>query len=218
MLHTLDFSGIEQLNGGSGADTFYFQDSAVFSGDLDGGAGTDTLDYSAYADAVVIDVADDTTSSISGVYENIEAIVGSSQTDEVNGLDGDDTFSVTAYKAVSVNGGLILSAIDVVNGLLGSDTLDFSAFADALDLTLTDETTDGFGGNETSSGIAFSGIEILTGNANTDSIKGLDADATWQMSGSAAGTYSIGAGSLAFSSFEILTGSAYQDILDTRST
>ena len=58
VLHTLDFSGIEQLNGGSGADTFYFQDSAVFSGDLDGGAGTDTLDYSAYADAVVIDVAD----------------------------------------------------------------------------------------------------------------------------------------------------------------
>ena len=101
-----------------------------------------------------------------------------------------------------------------MNGLLGSDTLDFSAFADALDLTLTDETTDGFGGNETSSGIAFSGIEILTGSANTDSIKGLDADATWQVSGSAAGTYSIGAGSLAFTGLEILTGSAYQDILD----
>ena len=129
-------------------------------------------------------------------------------------MDGDDTFSVTAYQTVTVNGSLILSAFDLVNGLLGSDTLDFSAFADALDLTLTDETTDGFGGNETSSGIAFSGIEILTGSANMDSIKGLDADGTWQMSGSAAGTYSIGAVSLAFSGFEILCGSAYQDILD----
>jgi hypothetical protein len=43
------FAGFENLTGGAGADTFVFGDGAGITGVIDGGAGTNTLDYSAYS-------------------------------------------------------------------------------------------------------------------------------------------------------------------------
>jgi len=43
-----EFSGFENLTGGTQTDTFKFFDTATFIGDVDGGAGTDWLDYTQY--------------------------------------------------------------------------------------------------------------------------------------------------------------------------
>src|SRR6185312_3341837 len=43
----IQFSNFENLVGGAGNDTFKFLPGGSISGNVDGGAGTDTLDYSA---------------------------------------------------------------------------------------------------------------------------------------------------------------------------
>jgi uncharacterized repeat protein (TIGR01451 family) len=50
------FTDIENLVGSSAADTFVFADGATLSGTIDGGAGTDTLDYSAYTTPVAVNL------------------------------------------------------------------------------------------------------------------------------------------------------------------
>jgi uncharacterized repeat protein (TIGR01451 family) len=48
----ISFATVENLTGRTGADTFIFSDGANVSGNIDGGAGTDTLNYGAYTTAV----------------------------------------------------------------------------------------------------------------------------------------------------------------------
>jgi acrosin len=50
----VSFTAMQNLVGGAGADTFVFADGAGVSGNIDGGGGTNTLDYSAYASSNVL--------------------------------------------------------------------------------------------------------------------------------------------------------------------
>ncbi|MGB0560810.1 MAG: CHAT domain-containing protein [Spirulinaceae cyanobacterium] len=51
------FSNVQQITGGTGADTFVFNDGVNFNGLLDGGGGLNTLDYSRSTTAVTVDLA-----------------------------------------------------------------------------------------------------------------------------------------------------------------
>jgi hypothetical protein len=51
---TVTFSNVQNLTGGSGADNFVFADGAGVDGAINGGGGTNTLDYSAYFNSSVI--------------------------------------------------------------------------------------------------------------------------------------------------------------------
>jgi hypothetical protein len=85
------FSGIQNLNGGSGNDDFVFQPSATLSGHLDGGLGTDTLDFSSYAQAVALAITQHGTQDgvqgtallksnnapiVGGGFDDIESLIG----------------------------------------------------------------------------------------------------------------------------------------------
>ena len=74
---TLDFSGFEALLGGSGADTFQLQNGVTFAGTVNGGAGSDKLDYSAYGNSVTVDLGAGTASGLNG-FSSIESVLGSS--------------------------------------------------------------------------------------------------------------------------------------------
>src|SRR5262249_14849302 len=50
------FDGIQNLTGGSGDDRFVFGNGVSVSGRLDGGSGTNTLDYSAYRRNVLVNL------------------------------------------------------------------------------------------------------------------------------------------------------------------
>ena len=52
----ITFSAFEHLVGGAQADRFVFADGAVFTAP-DGGAGSDTLDYSAYTTPVCVNLS-----------------------------------------------------------------------------------------------------------------------------------------------------------------
>ncbi|MFV2068687.1 MAG: SdrD B-like domain-containing protein, partial [Pirellulales bacterium] len=62
----LSFSGIENLTGGTVADTFAFASGATLTGTIDGGAGFDQLDYSAVSTAVSVDLESSSATDLGG--------------------------------------------------------------------------------------------------------------------------------------------------------
>src|SRR5262249_8491533 len=53
----LTFSGFQDLTGGAAADTFVFQPGGSISGTVDGGGGSNALDYSHYVGDITVDLA-----------------------------------------------------------------------------------------------------------------------------------------------------------------
>jgi hypothetical protein len=74
------FTSFENLRGGSAADTFAFQSGGGVSGRIDGGGGTNTLDYSAYVGDIVVDLAKGTANGTGGVAR-IANVTGSQGND-----------------------------------------------------------------------------------------------------------------------------------------
>jgi hypothetical protein len=156
---------------------------------LEGGAGTDTFDFSLFGSAVWVDltrtaVGDseawtrDGADVNSGTWRaladvtNVENLVGTAYSDRLYGDASDNTFSY--------NGGF-----DILEGRGGTDTADFSLFASAV---YVDLARTGSGDNEAwtrdradvSSGtwraIAnLDAIENVTGTAHADKLYGNDS-------------------------------------------
>ena len=86
------FSGIQNVIGGSGNDDFAFQPAATLSGHLDGGLGTDTLEFSSYAQAVALAITQhgtqDGVQGTAGLKSNNAPIIGSGF-DNIDSLIGD---------------------------------------------------------------------------------------------------------------------------------
>ncbi|MGE3820255.1 MAG: beta strand repeat-containing protein, partial [Isosphaeraceae bacterium] len=142
---TLGFTGFESLVGGSaadafqiagtqavtlagsaGADVFRFEAGAVVAGSIDGGAGIDTVDWSAASTprrvALVnsgnLDGFSGTEISIVGGFTNVDAIRGSSGVDQLTGRDVSAVWRVAAVGSYS-NGNATLgfeSFEDLVGG------------------------------------------------------------------------------------------------------
>jgi ELWxxDGT repeat protein len=104
------FTGIQNLKGGSGNDTFAFADGASVAGTVDGGGGVNTLDYSAYTTGVTVNLLLGTATGTAGVL-NVANVTGGSGNDL---LVGD-------WHANVLRGG---AGRDVLIGGFGGDTLD----------------------------------------------------------------------------------------------
>jgi hypothetical protein len=74
---TVNFTGMQNLLGGSANDTFQFQTAGSVSGTLNGGGGTNTLDYSAYLGDILVDLLLNTASLIGQGAYNIANVTGS---------------------------------------------------------------------------------------------------------------------------------------------
>jgi hypothetical protein len=72
------FSGATNLTGGNGADTFVFADGAGVDGTIDGGGGTNTLDYSAYSSTVLVDLQTGSATAVGTGIANIQNVTGGS--------------------------------------------------------------------------------------------------------------------------------------------
>ncbi|NEO82924.1 MAG: CHAT domain-containing protein [Spirulina sp. SIO3F2] len=70
---TINFSNVSQITGGTGQDTFIFNDGVDFNGILDGGAGFDRLDYSRFTTLPTINLAANQATGTTGVF-NIEDV------------------------------------------------------------------------------------------------------------------------------------------------
>ena len=183
-------SGIEQVYGGSGNDTFtgasgadsfngYDGDDTVYGtagNDVyAGSSGTDTLNFSSDTSGVTIDLTAETAfgSAIGNdrvqTFENViggsgdDTIKGSSAANILTGGDGDDTF-------IGVSGD------DEIDGGSGTDILDFSATTGNTHVNLAAGTTSGAFGSDTltsiEGAIAGSGNDIFTGDGNANTYRG----------------------------------------------
>lgn len=90
-----EFEGIENLIGGTGKDTFAIIGQGSLTGSIDGGAGSNTLDYSEYDKGdntgVKVDLSEDQRSATAigkgepGMISNIQNVVSSPYDDELIG-------------------------------------------------------------------------------------------------------------------------------------
>lgn len=74
------FKSVESLRGGSGIDTFTISAGKAVSGKIDGGAGTDVLDLSAFTTAVAVNLQTGKATGMAGLA-NVETFQGGAGTD-----------------------------------------------------------------------------------------------------------------------------------------
>ena len=85
---TIAFTSLENIVGGTGIDVFTFADGASITGVLDGGLGSNALDYSAYQSPVVINLATQMATGTGGA-RNVSGVVGGAGSDTLIGLVAD---------------------------------------------------------------------------------------------------------------------------------
>jgi len=218
-------ANIEVILAGTGADTFI---GGVANVTLDGGTGTDVIDYSQESGAVTVNLGG-SSGVVLGTTDtllNIEVVVGSNQDDTLIGGLASDSLYGGAGNDTLIGG----TGNDLLDGGAGQDILDYSAQTSGLTVVLrgasagsavglgigTDslyniEVVLGGAGNDTF--IGSSANETLDGGAGTDTL-----DYSFQASavlvdlldGSAAGG---GVGTDILSNFEIVVGSTQNDTL-----
>ncbi|MDJ0872048.1 MAG: LEPR-XLL domain-containing protein, partial [Gammaproteobacteria bacterium] len=167
VVEAIVFSGIENLVGGSGSNTFIFEDGAMLSGSLSGGeAGSATLDFSRSSSNLKFTLSADDSVAVTNEAGTITYGEGTGINNLIGG-SGDNSF-------VFGDGAVLEGTID--GGPGGSNLLDYSAFSDAnvyVDMLTpgADETT---GSASNTDGI--SRIQHVIGTAGNDRIFGNDED------------------------------------------
>jgi hypothetical protein len=73
----VSFASIQNLTGGAGNDTFQFQTGGSLAGKIDGGGGTNALDYSAYQGTILVDLLLNNASLIGQGVFNMANVTGS---------------------------------------------------------------------------------------------------------------------------------------------
>jgi hypothetical protein len=134
-LKGLTFQNTENIIGGDGGDEFEMKVGGSLSGKLDGGKGTNTLDYSAYMTGITVNLKDKTATG-AGSINNIQNVMGGSGNDLLVAGLGDNTLSggsgSDTYKFF--NDWSRDTVID--SGASGTDILDFSAVTAHLVITV----------------------------------------------------------------------------------
>ena len=208
---SLAFSGVGNLTGGAGDDSFVIADAGSLTGSIAGGGQTtsDTLNLSAKLGAVSINQQTSTATGIAGTFGGIEAVVGNGVNATLTGVDAGETFNVTAADTGTA-GTLAFSGVGNLTGGTGTDSfiLSTGTLSGSLNggtgtnsLTGADvannwviNATDG--GTVTGITGSFSNIGNLNGGTGTDSF-------VFQSGGILSGPINGGGGSdtLDFSSY-----------------
>jgi Ca2+-binding RTX toxin-like protein len=73
----VSFTEMANLQGGSGDDTFRLDQNGNVPGTIDGGTGSNTLDYSAYPGNIIVDLLLKAATRVGGQVVNIQNVTGS---------------------------------------------------------------------------------------------------------------------------------------------
>ena len=147
--------GNDRLRGNDGNDLFLVTDHTTDGADkYDGGAGIDTIDFSASSKAITLTLSDGTASFGSDTITNMENIFGGSNADRLTGN--------TLANHLRGNGGN-----DRLEGRDGNDLLDGGEGVDALD-----------GGDGNDHLLGGAGNNSLKGGDDNDLLEGGDGNDT----------------------------------------
>jgi hypothetical protein len=166
----LVFSSIQSLLGNSSPDVFAVHTGGSLAGSIDGGTGTNTLDYSSYGTGVTVNLPAGTATGVGGSVMNIENVNGSPHNDTIIGIPG---------SVIRGNGGLdTLSGgpndtfIMAANQLAGTSVTGAGIGNTLVGANITNGwLLTGPGSGTLTGGITFSGIANLTGGTGTDIFK-----------------------------------------------
>ncbi len=211
------FSNVENLTGGTSSDQFNFVSGTGVTGKVDGGIGTNTLDYSGYGSQVTVNLATSKATATGG-FANIQNVVGSAATkDTLVGPNVSNTWNLTLFGNYvgnvhfsgieNLTGGSSSDKFNIltggvtgtVNGAGGTDTLNYTGYVLPVTVNLQQAKAPAVG--------SFTSIENFTGGTATDTLIGQNVASTWTVSGVNSGTV----GTLSFSAFENLTGGSAGD-------
>ncbi len=191
---SISFSGIGNLTGGAKNDTFTFANDATISGHLDGSAGTDVLNYAAYATPITVDLAAQTATG-TGSIANFESLTGGASTgDTLIGTNAVNIWSITAANAGTLNkfsfksvenltGGTLADRFNLAKGIglsghidggAGNNTLDYSKYTTAISVNLAAGTATNIIGGITNFNVVLGGsaADNLTGSDGRDLLFG----------------------------------------------
>ena len=168
-----ELSNIDDLVGGAGDDRFRFEDDAFVMGRIDGGGGSNTLDYSAYTSSVRVDL---TLGEATGTTRiaGIRNVIGGSADDHFTGDNRSNTFTGTGGRDTYVLGADWRSDtfVETADGD-GWDTLDFSNLSGGFGFTVD---ADGRIAVD-AAGVPlkdFTNFELVVGSAGDDIFRFMD--------------------------------------------
>ena len=214
------FSSFENLTGSGQDDTFAFVTGGSISGNLDGGGGNNTLDYTSWAGPITVNLASSTGPGIGGTFAHIDSIVGSSASDTLIGPNATATWTLTGPNSGSVNGTAFSSFENLtggtgndafvfmpggsisgnIDGGSGSNTLDYSNLTTNVTINIGSHTATGIGGT-------WSNINTFIGSQGTNTLAGSNADTTYTITGHNA----IQVMGLTFGGFQSIVGGSGKD-------
>ena len=214
------------LTGGTGDDEFVLADGATLSGAVDGAAGANTLDYSAYTAAVAVDLEAGTATGL-GTFADIDHFAGGTAGDRLTGPDADAAWTIDGADAGTLDTAAGEYTFTGVESVAGGSAADTFALPTGGSLAGTLDGGDGWdhvsyaaraagvvvdrqAGTATATG-GYEGIEEFTGTAAADDqLTGLDAPSTWHLAEAFGGDVN-GPDAFAFHGFEGLVGGSDAD-------
>ena len=198
--------------GGSASDAFDLSGSYTFPGSLNGGAGSGTLDYSAYTSGLNFILTglgsqvgfDGTEGSLGGGFRNITRITGSPQADTLTGRNAAASWSINGSNTYS--SGFRTLGFSAIETLTGGTLVDIFHIVGTQTINLQGGPGDDI--FDLASGASFTGS--IDGQGGTDQL----SYPTWTTpvvvdlgNGTATGIHG------AFSSIESVSGGSGNDIL-----
>jgi Ca2+-binding RTX toxin-like protein len=190
------------------------------SGNVDGGVGSNTLDYSNLPGPVAVDLQTATATDIGGTFIHIGSFIGSAGSDTFTGPDADSTWTLSGPNSGSVAGVTYASFENLVGGAgndrfvflaggsisgnldggPGTNILDYSNLTTPVTLDLQTHSATGIGGS-------FMNIQGLIGGQGINTLIGPDSNSVWTLTGLNAGNVA----GFTFGSFQNLVGGSGDD-------
>ncbi len=170
----ITFTDFPDIVGGPGTNQFIMLAGGAISGNIEGGSGTNTLDYSEYGSAIFINLQADSGPSVLS-FSNIQNLIGGpGENNELIGPNSSTQWILVGHNAGFVDG-FNFTGFQVLVGGSGGNTVTIAlgATLDGLvnggsgnnTLIAPEATWDITGANSgTVSGITFQNFQSLTGN------------------------------------------------------
>src|SRR6185436_7789155 len=160
---------------------------------IDGGAGVDTLDTTAFTGDYVVNLATGLTNFVGESFINMENLIsgvgndtltGTTGANTINGGDGDDIINGGGGSDTSLGGNgndyifAVLGTPESIDGGAGVDTLDTTAFTGDYVVNLATGLTNFVGESFINMENLISGVgnDTLTGTTGANTINGGDGD------------------------------------------
>lgn len=162
------FADMQNWTGGAGNDTLVFANGAGFTGLVNGGGGSNTLNFSASTSAITVDV----TANNAGTINTAGVSFGFVSFQNWTGGSGNNTVAFANGKTLS----------GTINGGHGTNTMDFAAYTVPMTVYVNGNNTGKVAG--TGFSVNFTAMQSWIGGTGNDTVKFANGAA---MSGSLTG-------------------------------